>query len=147
MEKIDFVILWVDGNDEVWLKEKCNYQNTEFNTINRFRDFDNLQYLFRGIEKYAPWVNNIFFITYGHLPKWLDTSNPKLKIITHKEFIPHEYLPTYNSNVIEMHLHRIKDLAEQFVVFNDDLFILNKLENLDFFENGKVKDFYIKTKK
>ena len=25
-EKIDFVILWVDGNDQKWLKEKKEYE-------------------------------------------------------------------------------------------------------------------------
>ncbi len=143
-EKIDIVILWVDGNDEKWLKEKNKYlQIKGDSSINRFRDCENLQYLFRGIEKYAPWVNNVFFITWGHLPKWLNKANPKLKIIKHEDFIPKEYLPTFNSNVIEMNLHRIKDLSSKFILFNDDLFILRKLLPQDFFENNLPKDMYI----
>ena len=114
MEKIDFVILWVDGSDEKWLKEKNKYTNIKGDaSINRFRDFGNLQYLFRGIEKYADFVNNIFFITWGHIPSWLNVNHPKLKIIRHDQFIPNKYLPTFNSNVIELNLHRIKDLSEQ----------------------------------
>ena len=31
-EDVDIVILWVDGNDPEWLKEKNNYQN--YNKIN-----------------------------------------------------------------------------------------------------------------
>lgn len=56
-EKIDIVVLWVDGNDEEWIKEKNKYSNLRGDSkVNRFRDCENLQYLFRGIDKYANWV-------------------------------------------------------------------------------------------
>ena len=130
-EKIDFVILWVDGNDPKWQKEKSKYDlNTldkECNGIVRYRDWDNLKYWFRGVEKYAPWVNNIYFITWGHLPKWLNVNHPKLKIINHKDYIPKKYLPLFSSNPIELNIHRIKELKEKFVLFNDDIFIINNL--------------------
>ena len=143
-EKIDIVILWVDGNDPKWLAEKEKYSNVKGDTSkNRFREYDNLQYLFRGIERFAPWVNKVFLVTWGHLPKWLNTSNDKLIIVKHEDFIPHEYLPTFNSNVIEMNLHRINKLSEKFILFNDDLFILKKLKTEDFFINNLPKDMYI----
>lgn len=146
--KIDFVILWVDGNDEKWLNEKNKYLNVKGDkNVNRFRDFNNLNYIFRGIEKYAPWVNKVFLVTWGHIPKFLNVNNEKLKVVTHDEFIPKEYLPTFNSNVIEMNLHRIKDLSEHFVLFNDDIFILDKLKPTDFFKNGIPNDMYIEYKK
>ena len=142
--KIDFVILWVDGNDESWLKEKNKYLGLKGDSnINRFRDCENLQYLFRGIEKYAPWVNKVYFVTWGHLPKWLNVNNEKLEIVKHEDFIPKEYLPTFNSNVIEMNLFRITNLSSKFVIFNDDLFILKKLKETDFFENNMPKDMYV----
>ena len=146
MEKIDFVILWVDGNDPKWLKEKREYQpqlkNTENNNNIRFRDGDNLKYWFRMIEKNADWVNNIFFITWGHIPDWLDTTNSKLKIVKHSDYIPKQYLPTYNSNVIELNLFRIKELSENFVLFNDDTFIIEKTKQEDFFKKNKPCDCY-----
>lgn len=140
--KIDFVIIWVDGNDPEWREEKCKYslKNIVDDRNIRYRDWENLRYWFRGVEKYAPWVNKIHFVTWGHLPDWLDTSNPKLNIVKHKDFIPEEYLPTFNSNAIELNLHRIKDLSEQFVYFNDDMFIINKVEPKDFFTDGKPCD-------
>lgn len=142
-EKVDFVILWVDGNDPKWLAEKNAHLHLEGDAgENRFRDCDNLQYLFRGIDKYASWVNKVFFITWGHLPDWLDTSNPKLRIVKHEEFIPKQYLPTFNSNVIELNLHRIEDLSEHFVLFNDDLFILKETKKEDFFIDGLPTDIY-----
>ena len=141
--KIDMVILWVDGSDEEWLKEKNIHLDHRGDTKeNRFRDCDNLQYIFRGIEKYVPWINKIFFITWGHVPSWLNTNNKKLVIVNHKDFIPAEYLPTFNSNVIEMNLHRIEELSEQFILMNDDIFFLKETQPEDFFINGKPTDVY-----
>lgn len=143
MNKIDFVILWVDGNDKEWLKEKNKYQTDKkllSASASRYRDWDNLQYWFRGVEKFAPWVNNIYFITYGHLPKWLNTKNPKLKIINHKDYLKEENLPTFNSNAIELNMHEIKGLSEHFVAFNDDMFIIKKVKEKDFFKNGIPRD-------
>lgn len=132
---IDFVILWVDGNDQNWLSEKFNYLSESDklnNNDSRFRDWELLRYWFRAIEENAPWFNNIYFITYGHVPIWLNLENKKLKVISHKDFIPEKYLPTFNSNVIELNLHRINTLNEQFVLFNDDFF-LNKKVSPNFF--------------
>lgn len=138
---IDFVIPWVDGNDLAWQKEKNNYSPNSTSQISadsdaRYRDWNNLQYWFRSVEKYAPWVNNIFFITWGHIPSWLDTTNPKLKIVKHSDFIPEKYLPTFSSHTIELNLHRIEDLSEQFVYFNDDIFLNKPVKPNHFFKDG-----------
>lgn len=142
---IDFVIYWVNGNDSEWLKDKNKYDlnKGQDGSSNRYRDWDNLQFWFRGVEKYAPWVNKIFFITYGHLPVWLNTNHPKLVIVKHEEYIPSEYLPTFSANPIELNLHRIKGLSENFVVFNDDFFIIKKTNPYDFFEDGIPKDIFM----
>lgn len=137
-EKIDFVIMWVDGNDPEWQKEKNKYdvKTAADATIYRYRDWDLLQYWFRGVEKFAPWVNNVYFVTWGHIPKWLNTNHPKLKIINHKDFIPKEYLPTFSANSIENNLFRIKGLSENFVFFNDDFYLIKNTKKTDFFKNN-----------
>lgn len=140
--KVDFVIMWVDPNDPEWQAEKAKYtpkSNTD-SSARRYRDWDNLRYWFRGVESYAPWVNNIYFVTCGHIPKWLNVNHPKLKIVKHSEFIPQEYLPTFSANPIEMNLHRIKGLSEKFVFFNDDFFLINKTTCKDFFKKNKPCD-------
>ncbi len=141
--KIDFVIPWVDGADKEWLKEKAKYDNSTVTTSNsevRYRDWDNLEYWFRAVEKYAPWVNKIHFVTYGHLPTWLDVNNEKLNIVKHEDFIPREFLPTFSSHTIELNLHRIKGLSEHFVYFNDDIFLNSPTRQEDFFKNGLPLD-------
>lgn len=137
-EKIDFLIAWVDGNDPVWLKERNYYAALDHREIDnsRYRDWETLRFWFRGVEKYAPWVNKIFFVTYEHLPSWLNTANPKLQIVTHKDFIPAEYLPTFSSNVFEFYFHKIEGLSERFVYFNDDMFLIDNVKPSRFFKNG-----------
>lgn len=137
--KIDFVILWVDGNDPNWLREKKKYTDTvenENNSVNRYRDWGILPYWFRAVEKFTPWVRKIHFVTWGHLPEFLNIDNPKLHVVRHDEFIPEEYLPTFSSHAIEMNIHRIPDLAEHFVYFNDDMFMLKPLKEEFFFMEG-----------
>ena len=136
---IDFVILWVDGSDPNWLKEKNKYQNSEeneSNSINRYRDWWLLPYWFRAVEKFTPWVRKIHFVTWGHLPAFLDLNAPKLNIVRHDEFIPSECLPTFSSHAIEINIHRIPDLAEHFVYFNDDTFLLRPMSEENFFKDA-----------
>ena len=143
MDKIDFVMIWVDGADPAWRAEKNKYDSSDErgdNTEIRYRSWDNLQYWFRGIEKFAPWVNRIHFVTWGHLPAWINKNNPKLNIVNHKDYIPEKYLPTFNANTIELNLHRIKGLSEQFVYFNDDMFVTAPVKPEDFFRNGRFFD-------
>ena len=138
MNEIDFVILWVDGNDPRWREEFRRMRQAETDDASpiRYRDWDNLRYWFRGVERFAPWVRRIHFVTWGHLPAWLQREHPKLHIVEHRDFIPAQYRPTFNSNVIELNLHRIEGLAEQFVLFNDDTFLLRPCRPEDFFRRG-----------
>lgn len=136
---IDFVILWVDGSDPEWQKKRaCFRPGAEDNGTaeNRFRDWGLLRSWFRGVERFAPWVNRIFFITDGQFPSWLVRDHPKLNLVRHSDYIPGRYLPTFNSNVIELWLHKIPDLGEHFVLFNDDMFLTAPTEPEDFFKNG-----------
>ena len=144
---IDFVIPWVDGNDLAWRTEKNAYVETSLSVSTemdvreeRYRDWDNLQYWFRGVEKFAPWVRKIHFVTWGHIPTWLNTKNPKLHIVRHEDYIPKQFLPTFNSHTIEWNLHHIEGLAENFVYFNDDMFLVGELKPSDFFRKGKPVD-------
>lgn len=142
METIDFVITWVDGNDPVWQKERAKYKGEDAGDSGpeRYRDWNLLKYWFRGVETFAPWVNQIHFVTFGHLPPWLNTDHPKLHIVRHEDFIPSEYLPTFSSRTIDFNLHRIKGLAEQFVYFNDDMFLTAPVSPSLFFLKGKPCD-------
>lgn len=136
---IDFVVLWVDGNDPEWQLEKAKYQGKtldDSNSVNRFRDWGLMPYWFRAVEKFCPWVRKVHFVTCGHVPEWLNLDCPKLNHVKHSDYIPVEYLPTFNANTIEMNVHRIPGLAEHFVFFNDDMFILRPLQEEAFFQDS-----------
>lgn len=141
---IDFVMPWVDGNDPDWLSEKRKYQDitddastlADANGECRYRENGLLKYWFRGVEAFTPWVNRIYFITCGHKPEWLNTDHPKITWIKHEDYIPKEFLPTFNAGTIEMNLHRIQELSEHFVLFNDDMFFLRPVAEDMFFRNG-----------
>ena len=145
---IDFIITWVDMDDPKWRADFDKYSNRQTNEKNgvseaRFRDYGFLKYWFRGVEKFAPWVRKIHFVTSGQAPEWLDTSNPKLNMVSHRDFIPEEFLPTFNSVVIERYMHRIPGLADRFVYFNDDFYIINSITPDRFFKNGLPRDIAV----
>lgn len=136
---IDIVILWVDGSDPAWLAQKRQYlppEEADSDSINRYRDWGLLPYWFRAVERFAPWVRRIHFVTWGHLPAFLKVDAPKLHVVRHEDFIPAQYLPTYSSHTIEMNIHRIPGLAEHFIYFNDDMFLLRPMKETDFFCDG-----------
>lgn len=141
---IDFVVTWVDNQDAAWKSEKEHYekimgicQNLGDNGEERYRDWELFRYWFRAVETYAPWVRNVYLVTCGHVPQWLNADMPKLKVVKHSDFIPQSYLPTFSCNPIELNLHRIPGLSEHFVYFNDDFFLGGPVEPEDFFFNGQ----------
>ena len=140
---IDFVVTWVDGSDPEWIKNRelfiSEMTNVEDNSAARYRDWGTLRYWFRAVEKYAPWVRKVFFVTCGQKPEWLDLSYEKVVFIQHKDFIPEEYLPTFNSRTIEMNLWRINGLSEHFIYFNDDVFLNRPVTPDNFYKNGHPK--------
>lgn len=140
MDKIDFVIVWVDDNDPAWQKLYKAYlphaQYADDVSKIRYRNWDNLRYWFRGVEKFAPWVNKIHFITCGQLPGWLNLHANKLHFVKHSDYILKEYLPTFSSRPITLNLHRIEGLSERFVLFDDDCFLIDKVEPERFFRKG-----------
>ena len=114
--EIDFVLTWVDGADPEWQKEKyarmlkLGVISEADDRTERYRDWGILPYWFRGVEKFAPWVRTIHFVTYGHLPAWMNVNHPKLHIVNHSDYIPYKYLPTFNSHTIEWNFHKISGL-------------------------------------
>lgn len=141
-EEIDFVVTWVDGSDPAWRAQKAQYDGSGNidDREERYRDWGLFRYWFRGVERFAPWVRKVHLVTWGHLPEWLDTKNPKLHIVRHEEYIPGEFLPTFNCNVLEIYLHKIPELSERFVYFNDDTHLVRPVEPAYFFRDGKPCD-------
>ena len=143
---IDLVYTWVDGNDKNWQKEKAYWakkygvENKRANNNARYIDNEELRYSLRSAEKNAPWVNKIYIVTNGQIPKWLNTNHPKIQIITHEQIMPKDALPTFNSMAIEANLAHIPNLSEKFLYANDDMFFGRPVSPDYFFtKKGKIK--------
>lgn len=135
---VDYVLPYCDTTEASWRTEyeKFKKENDWDKQENqkRFETNDILfKYIFKGIEKFAPWINKIFLLvnSESQVPAWIDRN--RITIVTHDKFIPKEYLPTFNSCTIEMFLHRIPGLSEHFIYGNDDMYLLNNVEKSDFF--------------
>lgn len=136
---IDLVYLWVDGNDPEWLEKKHLFtsipsKSIEADAAGRYANNDELKYSLRSVEKHAPWIRNIYIVTDNQKPEWLNTDHPKIKVIDHKDILPTEVLPTFNSCVIEYFLYKIPNLSEYFLYANDDCFFNADLSPDYFFE-------------
>ena len=141
---VDYVITYVDNNEISWVKSyinECLKINKQiFLKSARFRTPNTLKYHLRAVEKYMPWIRNVYIIVSDEkqVPKWINKDN--VKIVYHKDYIPKEYLPTFNSNTIELFMWKIKDLSENFIYANDDIYPNSELSKSDFFDNqGNIK--------
>lgn len=146
---IDVVYTWVDGDDPDWIESKRKHEaeaagveyHPEANHDARFRSRDELRYSLRSLDMFAPWVRDVYLVTNGQVPDWLDLSNPRLKLVTHEEIYPDaSFLPTFNSNSIISRLHHIEGLSEHYIYINDDVFLGRAITPGHFFHpNGTAR--------
>ena len=150
---IDVVFTWVDNTDEAWQKKYKKYklegiaaQLGQYATDSaRFDNHNELFYSVKAVKKYLPWVRHIYIVTDNQIPDWLDQIKG-ITIIDHTEIINNEYLPTFNSHVIEAFLYRIPDLSENFIYFNDDVFVAKGLPQEHFFSANNISSLFVSTK-
>ncbi len=139
---LDVVISYVNSADLKW-RHKIRSNNLPINPV-RHNFNGEIFFSLRLLQKNMPWVHHIF-ILHDEQPFSLDFLSPsfreKIIFIDHKDFIPHEYLPTFNSQVIECFLPKIPNLGEYFLYMNDDFFITRPVFYNTFFEGTKMKIF------
>ena len=133
---VDIVITYVNGLDPVWQSDYEKYTNQPV-LEKRFRDWGTLRYLFRGIAENMSFIRKVHLVVSheSQVPEWVNRD--EVHVVLHKDIIPAEFLPTFNCNPIEMHLHRIEGLDEEYLYFNDDMFPMSKCKPTDFFRNGR----------
>ena len=148
INNIDAVILWVNGNDDKHKIKISNYVDnkseislTKFRT--RFDQVNEIKFTIDSILKFAPYIENIHIITDEQTPEFLEKIDnndyyKKVSIVDHKVVFKdfEQFLPTFNCRPIETCMHRIPGLAEHFIYFNDDFFLIKHTKPTDFFRNG-----------
>ena len=102
----------------------------------RFRDWGTLKYHFRGLDKFMPYIDRIHLVVAreSQVPEWVNRET--VNVVLHKDIMPEGHLPTFNSSMIEMFLHRIPGLTERFLYFNDDMYTVKPCCFEDFFPDG-----------
>lgn len=139
---MDAVILFVDMDDPQWQNEYEKYITLPIDK-KKFRDWGFLKYVMRGIHTYMKFIDRIHLVVMmdSQVPEWVNRD--KVNIVYHDDIIPKEHLPLFNSSSIEMFLHKIPGLSDEFIYFNDDFFPTQSLEYNDFFDgNGKIYNHF-----
>lgn len=145
---VDVVYTWVDDADPIWRRKMNGHQRPsakldmapDADDPARFSNKEELRYSIISIKKFMPWVNKIFVISDNQRPQWAAQSD--IIFVNHSAIIESQYLPTFNSHVIEAHLSKIPELSEYFVYFNDDVFAARPLSKQHFFQaNGLASLF------
>lgn len=132
---MDAVITYVDGNDPLWQQDYRTVTRQPA-LSKRYRDWGTLPFLLRGIQRHMPFIERVFLVVAreSQVPAWVDRT--RLHVVLHADIIPAAFLPTFNSTTIEMFLHRIPGLAEEYLYFNDDMFPVKDAVPADFFPEG-----------
>lgn len=154
---IDVVFTWVDNSDPSWMVKfnKYSKENSEKLSIGatnpaRYESHEELYYSVKSVLEKLPWVRTIYIVTDEQVPKWLpdlsETSKKKIKIVDHKDIIKKDYLPTFNSHVIEANIFKISGLSENFIYFNDDVFVGRRHPKSHFFKSNGLASIFISNK-
>ncbi len=137
---VDLVYTWVQGQDpahrelrNTWAR-RYGLDPVVFNPDVRYVEHDELRYSLRSAELFVPWVRQIYIVTPGQTPSWLDVTHPKITMV-HQDSIMADpaRAPVFNSLAIEAQLHRIPGLAEHFIYCNDDMLFGQPCLMSDFF--------------
>lgn len=146
--RIDAVFTWVSSNDVSWRNKKDAFltNDGEFELYatedSRYVSHNEIYYSILSVLKHMPWIATIYIVTDNQMPELPAWFFNKVKIVDHKSIIPHAYLPTFNSHVIEAYLHKIPGLSENFIYFNDDFFVAREIDSSHFFRsNGHASLF------
>ena len=152
---VDVVYTWVDGTDPAWLARKeaawtatgPGDRHDFAANEGRFISHDELRYSLRSLEMYADWVRNVYLVTDDQIPTWLNQSQPKLRVVSHRElFGGTGMLPSFNSHAIELRLHHLSGLAEHYLYLNDDVLFGRPVAPELFFHGNGMTKFFLSTR-
>ncbi|CAH0493987.1 unnamed protein product [Peronospora farinosa] len=137
LRRLSIVYTWVNGSLPCYreLREKTGGKKAIGGS--RDREIGELLYSIRSFEKNVPWhTGQIFLVTPGHIPHWVDMNNPRIKVINQDDLFPEyakPFLPTFNTHVIEQFLYRIPGLSDIYMQVNDDYMFLKPIAPHEFF--------------
>ncbi|HEU5128882.1 MAG TPA: stealth family protein [Glycomyces sp.] len=142
---IDAVYMWVDGEDPEWMALRDRHLGVNGDSPAHmsgpscYISRDELKYSLRSLHAFAPFIRNVYIVTAGQTPAWLDTDAPGIRVVDHAEiFADPSVLPVFNSQAIEAQLHRIPGLSDHYLVLNDDTFFGRPVAPQQFFHSNGI---------
>jgi hypothetical protein len=141
LDPIDAVVTWVDSSCPFWKEAREIYAKDQpdcFFTPPDHPDSE-VDLCMSLILKNLPWLRHIWLVTMRpQIPKCMSRPEfQKVKVIHHDEFMSQEFLPTFDSRAIECNLWKISGLSENFIYFNDDVYVLKQMSKEAFFRLEK----------
>lgn len=133
--KVDLVVPYVNCTDPTWLEQFNKYRSLSKDVQNgliRYRDSGTLELVLMSVQKFVPWVENIYLVvsSESQIPKGLDSS---VRVILHKDYIPEQYLPMFNALALEVFLPFLPNTSDRFLYLNDDMIFTSPAKFTDFF--------------
>jgi hypothetical protein len=159
------MIVGVNGSEEAFKANKRKYElvsplnDAEGNwiskhSINRYRDWDELRYSFRSLDKYATNFTNKIQLLVNSVndsennrtdkmrpqrPTWLkdnEATRQSIDILSQEDFFgerEQQCVPSFDSLSLEAQIHNTPSNVDQFVALSDDMFLGAPHSAADFF--------------
>jgi hypothetical protein len=143
---IDIVYTYVDNSDKDWnLQKKKDIYNNVYTSNSdcecRYNsNLNELMYSIRSLEMFfKDKYNKIYLVTNnGKLPFFLK-EHDNIVVLLYSELLGNT---SYNSNSIESVLHKIPNLSEYYLYFNDDFMLFKNLNIYDLISNNNELIWY-----
>ena len=148
LQELPLILIGVNGSDEAFQKVKNPYELqsvlndldgnwTKSHGVNRYRDWDELRYSVRSVEKHASsFLNKVQIIVNSvddagdrQRPDWLredPATEAVIDVLAQEDFFEAEKqhcLPTFNSLTIENQLFNTPSKSDHFFALSDDMLL------------------------
>lgn len=164
--EIDIVYTFCTGDDPEHLKQRNLYRQPSIADSSRqcrYRSNGEIYASIASALTFAPWIRTIFVIVADGQEELFEKGWPiffdgqqypfpvnRITVVPHSVIYAEakllEHLPTFNSQSIECHLHRIPGLENHFLYSNDDTFFGDHVTPATFYTApNKPKVCYSKT--
>ena len=130
--EIDLVLFYEDSSDSEWLNKLSAYVGMPL--IADPYDEEKLKWCLKSIDSNLFWINKIFLVVpnKNQLPDWIAGVNS----VEYNDFLPKELINCVSPTVAKLFVHRIPDLSNNFLLMDNNCFVLKRLSEEQFFAAG-----------
>ena len=142
---MDIVIPYVDGDDSAWQDVffRARGQTPRNDAVKqalylpykcRFSSHNLFKYWWRALD--ANYVNidkiHLLLLQESQFPTFLNPDDPRIVVHYHRDFIPEEHTPCFNSSTIELCAIKNIELSKNFILANDDMYVNAPVDDRSF---------------